>query len=290
MFSFSTIIAIIVAVGAILIVLAISQIFKEVPDEERDFMDPLPRGLRMIWPLVNLLSQHVGEYLSVDYLEKQNTVLRRAGLQYLFSPTQFFGLRLLCGLLFGLGSWLGFVVLESSPGFMPLMFGLFGFMVPFINLSDRRKVREKHLLKQLPVFLDYLTMAVQSGLNFSGAIIQAVDKGPNGPLKNEFRLVLRDMRAGRSRLDSFRSMEARTGLKEIKSFVNAIAQAERTGSSLGDVLKIQANQRRTERFQRAEKLALEAPVKLLLPLVLFIFPTTFFIIAFPIIMKFMHDL
>ncbi len=290
MSSFINIFAAGVAIAAVLIVFAMSKLFKEVPKEEREFMDPLPLGLKLIWPAVNLLAQYVGEYLSVDYLEKQKTMLRRSELQYLLSPEQFFGLRLLSGLFFLLACWLGFVALDASAGLVPLLFGLFGFMVPAINLSDRRKAREKRLIRELPVFLDYLTMAVQSGLNFSGAIIQSVDKGPDGPLKNEFQLVLRDMRAGKSRLEAFRVMAERTELKEIKSFVNAIAQSERTGSSLGDVLQIQADQRRTERFQRAEKLALEAPVKLLFPLVAFIFPTTFLILAFPIIMKFMHDL
>jgi len=290
MFSFSSLFAIAIAIASTLLAYSIFRLFREVPVEDRQYMDPLPWTFKVIWPLINLLAQHIGEYLTVDYLERQKVVLRRSELMYLLTPEQFFGLRLLTSIICLLLTYLGFSLSDANPGLVPLFLALFGFMLPAIKLTDRRKRREKQLIKELPVFLDYLTMAVQSGLNFSGAIIQAVDKGPEGPLKKEFQLVLRDIRAGKSRLEAFRVMESRTNIKEIKSFVNAIAQAERTGSSLSDVLQIQADQRRTERFQRAEKLALEAPVKLLFPLVVFIFPTTFLILGFPILMKFLHDL
>jgi len=84
-------------------------------------------------------------------------------------------------------------------------------------------------------------------------------------------------------------MAERLDSREIHSFTSALAQAERTGASLGQTLRIQADQRRTERFQRAEKLALEAPVKLVFPLVAFIFPTTFIVLGFPIVMKFLYE-
>ncbi len=159
-----------------------------------------------------------------------------------------------------------------------------------ITLSDRKKKREIKIIKALPVYLDYLTMAVQSGLNLSGAMLQATDKGPAGPLKNEFMLVLREIRSGKSRVRAFKSMAERVNLKEVNNFASAIAQAEKTGSSLGDILQIQADQRRVERFQQAEKLALEAPVKLIFPLVAFIFPTTFAILGFLIAMKYMYEI
>ncbi len=146
------------------------------------------------------------------------------------------------------------------------------------------------IVKALPTFLDFLTMGVQAGMNVSGAIGQAVEKGPEGPLRQEFEKVIRDVRAGMSRVDALKAMAERLEIREITTFVTAIAQAEKTGASLTEALRIQADQRRVERFQRAEKLAMEAPVKLIFPLVVFIFPMTFIILGFPIAMKFMYEL
>ena len=165
-----------------------------------------------------------------------------------------------------------------------------GWFLPSISLNDFRKKREMAIVKALPTFLDFLTMGVQAGMNVSGAIGQAVEKGPEGPLRQEFEKVIRDVRAGMSRVDALKAMAERREIREITTFVTAIAQAEKTGASLTEALRIQADQRRVERFQRAEKLAMEAPVKLIFPLVVFIFPMTFIILGFPIAMKFMYEL
>jgi tight adherence protein C len=132
-------------------------------------------------------------------------------------------------------------------------------------------------------------MTIEAGLNFSGALAQAVSKGSEGALRNEFAQVLRDIRAGRPKSQALKDLAERNQVKELHLLVNAIVQAELSGSSLGGTLKIQAEQRRSERFQRAEKLALQAPVKLVFPLVAFIFPITFLLLGFPIVMKFLYE-
>jgi tight adherence protein C len=116
-----------------------------------------------------------------------------------------------------------------------------------------------------------------------------MEKGPAGPLRHEFFMVVRDLRSGLPRADALRRMESRLQMLEITSFVGAVIQAEKMGARLGTALRAQAEQRRVERFQRAEKLAMEAPVKLIGPLMMFIFPVTFIVIGFPIAMKFMQS-
>jgi tight adherence protein C len=106
-------------------------------------------------------------------------------------------------------------------------------------------------------------------------------------LKDEFARLLRDVRAGKPRAEALRELAARMDMPAVSSFVATLIQAEATGMSLGPILRAQADQRRTERFARAEKLAMEAPVKLLFPLIFFIFPCVFAILMFPIVMKFM---
>ena len=130
-------------------------------------------------------------------------------------------------------------------------------------------------------------MSVEAGLNLSGALQQAMQKGPDGPLRNEFSIVMRDLRAGVTRAEALKRMAERLDVEDITRFVNAMVQAEKMGSSMAATLRIQSEQRRTERFQRAEKKAMEAPVKLIFPLIVFIFPVTFIVLGFPIVMKFL---
>ena len=121
------------------------------------------------------------------------------------------------------------------------------------------------------------------------SVAHLTQHGPVGVMRNEFQRILRDMRAGKSRSDAMRDMALRVNDPSVTNFTNAVIQAERMGMSLGPVLRAQADQRRSERFLRAEKLAMEAPVKMLFPLLAFIFPCTFIVLFFPIVMKFMHS-
>jgi len=261
-----------------------------VPEDNRRFKDPLPKSLKMVWPIVLFFSHYLVRYISVERLEKNSTLLMRSGVDYVMSPEQFFGLQCASAALFGvLCTW----ALSMSIGFdilFVLVAFVIGFFLPSLTLRDKRKTREKDILRMLPVYLDFFTMTVQAGMNLSGAITQAVEKGPKGILNWELQRVIRDMKAGMSRLEALRAMAERLDIKELTTFVSSVAQSEKTGSSIGDTLRIQADQRRIERFQRAEKLAMEAPVKLIFPLVAFIFPMTFLIIGFPIAMKFMYEI
>lgn len=268
----------------VLLVLTASSIPNPIRAEDRIYKDPIPFLMKPLWPLLNLLSIPA-QYLPVSYVIWLKERLKRSELIYLFNPEQFFGLQLLSALLFSFAIWFAMNMLDRLDITYVIYAAIGGFFLPLISLNDRRKSREHKIVRALPIYLDYITMGVQAGLNFSGSLMQATEKGPEGPLKRELMIVQRDMRAGTSRLDALRNMAERLDIREITSLVSTIAQAERTGSDLGESLKVQADQRRTERFQRAEELALKAPVKLVFPLVAFIFPTTFIILMFPIAMK-----
>jgi tight adherence protein C len=261
----------------------------EVPDEDRAYLDPLPKLLRLVWPLIRLVDYHLCRLIPPALVAGPAETLRLAGLLYLMSPSQFVALCIVSLTLFaGLTAF----VLSSADLFhwsALLLVGMLGYMYPRIWLKETLKRRQKQIVKSLPIYLDFLTMSVEAGLNMAGAITQAVAKGPAGPLNNEFAFVLRDLRSGLTRADALRRMEARVRVPQVSSFVSAVIQAERMGASLGSTFRAQAEQRRAERFQIAEKLAMEAPVKLIFPLVVFIFPVTFLVIMFPIAMKFMQS-
>ncbi|MET0323196.1 MAG: type II secretion system F family protein [Duganella sp.] len=262
---------------------------RQVPEEDRVYLDPLPRPLRLLWPLIRLLDYHLGRLLPRTLLQGPSEMLRLSGLLYLMSATQFMAL---C-----LASMLGFAALAASVLAAASLFNwtavllvaTLGFVYPRLWLKEALKKRRKLIIRALPTYLDFLTMSVEAGLNMAGAISQAVAKGPAGPLKSEFAFVLRDLRAGLTRAEALRRMEERLRLPQVSSFVSAVIQAERMGASLGATFRAQAEQRRAERFQRAEQLAMEAPVKLIFPLVAFIFPVTFLVLIFPIAMKFLQS-
>lgn len=274
----------------IFLIVSCARIYRRVPEERREFMDPLTPGLKLIWPLVNVVAFYFSEKLSVDYLERISKKLQVSGLSYLMTAEQYFAIRIISTLFSIFLVWLGCWMLDALSTNYLLIGAIVGYFLPMLTLNDLRKTRQEQIVKVLPVYLDYLTMAIEAGLNMSGALTQAVERGPVGPLKIEFEKVIRDMRAGISRAQAFRNMAERVQITEINSLVSALAQAERTGASLGYTLRVQADQRRVERFQRAEKKAMEAPIKLMFPLIMFIFPVTFLILLFPIVSKFLYEM
>ncbi|GGI18511.1 MAG: type II secretion system F family protein [Oxalicibacterium faecigallinarum] len=278
-----------VCVTILLFTFSFNKLKSEVPEEEREYMDPLPPVLRLSWPIITFIEYHFCSRLPPAWLEKTHKRLQETGVGYILSAEQFYAVRTFATIVaFGLTLFCLKALDHSSPSIL-LGMTLLGNFYPLIWLGDVRKRREKAILKALPVYLDFITLAVEAGLNLTGAIKQAMDKGPAGPLRNEFQMISRDLRAGVPRADALRRMEARLNMKEITSFVGTVIQAEKMGASVGAALRVQSQQRRTERFQRAEKLAMEAPVKLILPLIAFIFPVTFLVLAFPIVVKFMEE-
>jgi tight adherence protein C len=277
------------AAFAAAVVHAALRLKNEVPAEDRAFLDPLPRLLRMLWPLIRLVDYHVCPLIPRRLLAGPTESLRLAGFGYLMSPRQFIALCIV-----SMGAFGGLAALALSLADLLVWYGvaaggLLGGVLPRIWLKDSLKKRQKAIIRALPTYLDYLTMSVEAGMNMAGAISQAVAKGPAGPLKNEFSFVLRDLRSGLTRAEALRRMDERVRIAQVSSFISAVIHAERLGASLGATFRAQAEQRRVERFQTAEKLAMEAPVKLIFPLVVFIFPVTFLVLMFPIAVKFMQS-
>ncbi|MCJ8337762.1 MAG: type II secretion system F family protein [Pseudomonadales bacterium] len=261
----------------------------EQPEDVRTYMDPLPGGLKLIWPFVMMVSVLVEMLYSNSYLDSVEKKLQHTGVSYILTAEQFIALRYVSAAICTLLTLLVLLSLKNVQEiwlFLSLAL-LGGFMFPSVWLSDTRKRRELQVIRALPIYLDFTTMAVEAGLNLSGAMQQALNKGPKGALRNEFSIVMRDMRSGVTRAEALKRMDARLQVDDITRFVNAMIQAEKMGSSMAKTLRIQSEQRRTERFQRAEKKAMEAPVKLVFPLIVFIFPVTFMVLGFPIAMKFM---
>jgi tight adherence protein C len=281
------IVGVVVGLCALTLTYSFTRLKAEVPSEDREYMDPLPFALRLVWPLVRFLEYHLCAFIPPHMLERTHEKLQLTGVGYLLNAEQFYAVRIVSVLaVFGV-TWFTLDMMHKDEPYVLYGSLLLGYFYPEIWLRDVRARRYKAVQKALPVYLDFITMAVEAGLNLTGAINQAMEKGPTGPLRHELFMVVRDLRSGLPRADALRRMEKRLSMMEITSFVGTVIQAEKMGARLGAALRSQAEQRRTERFQRAEKLAMEAPVKLIGPLMIFIFPITFIVLGFPIVVKYM---
>lgn len=292
----STLVALSIGASVALLAWVVSRALALVPSDDRSYKDPPPLGFRLMWVPIVWVSFFIRNMVSSKGQVALLSKLRKAGLDYSVNALQFTAARWVSAIgvgllsLFLLASFDVAGKLGSEHYFQAAMAGgLLGWVYPVIWLNDKLAARKKELLRSLPFFLDIITLCVEAGLNMQGAINQAVLKGPKGAMREEFQRVMRDIRAGKGRASSMREMADRLDESAVSNFVTAVIQAEVMGMNLGPVLRAQADQRRAERFLRAEKLAMEAPVKMLLPLIAFIFPCTFIVLFFPIAMKFMNS-
>lgn len=261
-------------------------------DERRRWRDPLPPLWRMGMPLVRLLEGTAAATMSPQRRLALEARLQQAGLARMLTPARH---RAACWVGGAVGGALALAAgrlvpaLDETGLVVPLAGAVVGLLLPAARLRDRAASRQRALLRELPFYLDLVTLSVEAGLNLGAALAQAVDRGPPGPMRDELALLLRDMRAGRPRDEALRALAERTRLPAVSNLVAALATAQKQGASLAPILRAQAEQRRTERFLRAEKLAMEAPVKMLVPLVLFIFPGTFAVLLFPVVSRLLAE-
>jgi tight adherence protein C len=206
------------------------------------------------------------------------------------TASTFIAFRLICFVLFA-----GLPLLMLAAGFMKLSltgigftggFTFVGLMLPTMWLRQRVSRRQHEIIKSLPDAFDLITTCVEAGLGLDAALARVAEK-VEGPFAEELKRALHDIGLGKQRRDALRELGQRTGVPDLLSFVNAVIQAEQMGSSVGAVLRVQAEQLRIRRRQRAEEQAYKAPVKMIFPLVLFIFPTLFIVILGPAVITIM---
>jgi tight adherence protein C len=208
-----------------------------------------------------------------------------AGLSRRITPTSFLALKSAAG---GGAMLLGFMLgLSVGPAGTIVFAGFFGgvaFMAPDYLLSMKARKRKEDVRAELPDALDLLAVSVEAGLGFDGAIAKLTEH-MDGSLAEEFSLTLNAMRIGESRADALKKMAERVPAPELSAFVRAIIQADQLGISLGRILRVQAADTRLRRQAAAEEKAMKAPIKMLFPTVLFIFPAMFIVILGPAMMN-----
>jgi tight adherence protein C len=250
--------------------------------EEIELQQPvMDRTMR---PLMRRLSGIGTRLTSRDRVGRIEGKLAAAGYPSGLRTIDFMGLKVVSALIVGGLAFLLFGVALSSSAISSLVFTVIalaiGFFVPDYWLLTRIKARQKAILLAVADTLDLLTISVKAGLGFDAALGKVVEK-TEGPLTDEFRRALAEVRIGKPRRDALREMVGRTNVPALTNFIGAIIQAEQLGVAIANVLEIQSEQLRIERRQRAEEMAAKAPIKMLFPLVGCIFPSMFIVILGP---------
>jgi tight adherence protein C len=216
--------------------------------------------------------------------------LLAAGLAQRISPSSFLAIK--GGTMVGavlLGLLLAALISFASAIILVPVLGAIGFVGPDFVLSSRISKRRELVRSALPDALDLLAVSVEAGLGFDGAVTKLTEH-MDGPLVEEFGLMLSEIRMGESRQTALKSMATRVGAPELSAFVRAVVQADQLGISLGRILRVQATDTRLRRQAAAEEKAMKAPIKMLFPTVLFIFPAMFVVLLGPALMNIMRVL
>jgi len=250
-----------------------------------------PFGQRVVWPLFEGIANAFARLLPTTFVSRIIYLLTLAGkpvslggflflmvLTAVAIPGLFLALMLLASAGFGGMQVLGLIA-----------FTVMGLYLPYFWLSRRVGRRQSEILKTLPNALDLVTTCVEAGLGLDSAFAKVAERLP-GPFGDELAHALRDMSLGRSRRDALRDIGERTGVPDVITFVNSIVHAETTGSSIADVLRVQADQTRIRRRQRVEQIAQRIPIWMTFPLVVFLLPSLFIAILGPAIIQVMDAL
>jgi tight adherence protein C len=238
--------------------------------------------VRVVSPMLAALGRSVSRLTPAGALDKVRRKLDMAGNPRYIGATEYFGLKVISIAAVSVGGW--FAVPHFLEGWIMWLARAvvvaIGIWLPDMVLQRIIEARQTSIRRALPDTLDLLVVSVEAGVGFDGAMQKVVDK-MKGPLCDELRRVLEQVRLGKSRADALRAMGQRSQVPDLISFVAAVQQAEQLGVSIAKVLRVQADAARERRSFRAREAAAKLPVKLLFPLVFFIFPALFVVILGP---------
>ena len=246
------------------------------PDLDVAFSD------RVLKPSLESVARLFSRVLPQSVLSDVQTQLAMAGYPMRFNSfLSFWAVSMvMCGLL-------ALMIMVSLPGnaliqkvLAGAIFAFLGFSVPRMWLKGKVKAKQKLVILALPDTMDMITTCVEAGLGLDAALSRVAEKA-DGPLADELQKMLRDVAMGKLRREAMTELADRIGVEELTNFVNSIIQAEQLGVGIAQVLRVQSEQLRTQRRQRAERIAHEAPIKMLFPLVLFVFPSFLAVILGP---------
>lgn len=254
--------------------------------EELELSQPFTQ--RVIIPMLDALSKMVQRFTPRHYLEESSHKLELAGIAQEMKPATFLGIRVVAALALGATSLLIAFTSARLPFFQRLLVivvsVVLGFVLPSVWLGSKISSRQKEIIKALPDALDLLTICVEAGLGFDASMSKVAEKWDN-ELSAAFAKTVQEMQLGKLRREALRNMANSMDVPDMTTFVAAIIQADQLGVSMAKVMRIQSDTMRMKRRQRAEEKARQAPIKMMFPLVFFIFPTIMIVLLGPAILK-----
>jgi tight adherence protein C len=256
---------------------------KELPQSLEEIELSLSFKDRVLLPLMRNIAGITTKFTPQKQLEEIRHQLELAGMG--MDPASFFSMRIIVTIAFGIGAFFVFFIGSTStaPG-TALLYTIgavaLGYFFPIMYLKSKIKRRQEAIWKALPDSLDLLVICVEAGLGFDMAMGKVYEKWDND-LAIAFGRVLREIQLGKMRRDALRDMANRMDVPDVTAFVAAIIQADQLGVSMSKILRVQADQMRVKRRQRAQEKAHQAPVKMMLPMVFLIFPSLWIVLLGP---------
>lgn len=266
--------------------------YSDQPMSMEDIELSMPFSERVLAPFFLKLARSASRLTPRSNVETLRQKLLEAGSPSKIGPSEFLGLRIVVGGMAGGAFFLIFVLTGASLTqllLFPVIIAGIGYMIPGIWLSRKIKDRQKEIQLSLPDAIDLLTISVEAGLGFDPALQRVAEKWDN-ELTREFQRMLSEIRMGKSRRESLREMANRINVDDLNVFIASVIQADQLGVSIAQVLRVQSKQMRLRRRQRAEEKAHKAPIKMLFPMILLIFPAMYVVILGPAIPQIMNSL
>lgn len=302
----SPIIIIIAVVGVVLLILMVVRVSARKPGESlqdrlaeyslreqpatlEEIELSLPFSERIVAPIIRKTAEFMVRLTPAKSLETTRRKLDLAGNPNNMTASYFFGMRWVATAGLGILIFVLLTITKSELGMRLLMTAVFaalGFFLPILWLGGKIRKRQDVVVKALPDALDLLTICVEAGLGFDQAMLRVTDKWDN-ELSHAFARALQEIKLGKTRREALRDMSNRIDVSDMTSFIAAVIQSEQLGVSMSKVLRIQSDQMRQRRRQRAEEKARQAPVKMLFPLVFLIFPSIFIVLLGPAVLQMM---
>jgi len=265
---------------------------RELPASLEELELSLSTRERVIIPMYKALARFAVNFTPENQIESVRRQIELAGKSQTMEPVTFFGQRIALTLALGVGAFvLFFFVTKWGPvkGFVATIIGAaLGYYLPVMQLKSQIKRRQDGIVKSLPNALDLLTICVEAGLGFEQAMGKVYEKWDDD-LAIAFGRVLQEIQLGKRRSEALRDMSSRMDVADVTSFVAALVQAEQLGVSIAKILRIQSDQMRVKRRQRAQEKAQQAPVKMMIPMVLLIFPSIWIVLLGPSVIVIMDS-
>ena len=256
-------------------------------DTENDEVLAKPFRVRVLYPAFKGLSDFLVRVTPKQIISGLDAKIAEAGVPFNLGAKEWFSLQMIFS-FFIPGATLILALMLGWNGSNVLLVItaeiILGILIPRMLLTSKAKQRRKDIVRSLPDVLDLLTVSVEAGLGFDAALAKVVDKMP-GVLSREFEKALHEIKVGVPRREALKNISMRVGIEEFSTFIASIIQADQMGVSIGNILRIQSHQVRLSRRQKARERAAKAPVKMLIPMVVFIFPIIFVVILGPVVIR-----